>query len=130
MNAPLAELIAAVGTQLALRLVAERGGTRVYIPTDARITDDCPLARIVGAQAAAKLAARWPGLWMTIPRAMAYMRRVRDREIRARIKSETAAALAREFELTERQVYAIAAEGADDAATDTQGKPTAQLGLF
>ncbi len=130
MNAPLAELIAAVGTQLALRLVAERGGQRVYVPTFARLTEDCPLARIVGTGAAEKLAKLWPGEWITIPRAMAYMRRVRDREIRARFKSETAASLAREFELTERQVYAIATQGGDDELLDAQGKPAAQLGLF
>lgn len=130
MNAPLAELIAAVGTQLALRLVAERGGQRVYIPTGGRLNEDCPLSRIVGIGAAAKLARLWPGEWLTVPRAMAYMRRVRDREIRARFKSETAAALAREFELTERQVYAIVAQGSDDDQVDAQGKPKAQLGLF
>lgn len=130
LNAPLAELIAAIGTQLALRLVAERGGTRVYVPTPARLAEDGPLARVIGVEATAKLARLWPGVWLTVPRAMAYMRRMRDREIRARFKSETAAALAREFELTERQVYAIAAQGADDDAFDAQGKPTSQLALF
>ena len=107
MNVPFPDLILATGTQAALRLVAERGGQRVYIPTEERLTDDCPLARIVGADAAARLAKRWPGQWATVPRAMGYIRRLRDKEIRERRSSSTAAALAREFELTERTVYTI-----------------------
>lgn len=129
MNAPLDELIAAIGTHLALRLVSERGGTRVYIPTEARLTEDCPLARIIGVAAAAKLSRLWGGEWLTIPLARAYVRRRRDRDIRARFKTETAAALAREYETSERNIHLIVADGADDA-TDDQGKPAAQLGLF
>lgn len=133
MNAPLDELILAIGTHLALRLVSERGGTRIYIPTVARLKDDCPLARIIGAAAAEKLSQRWAvsdGQWVTIPMARAYMRRRRDREIRARYGAETAAALAREFETSERNIHLILAAGAEDAAFDDQGKPAAQLGLF
>jgi len=130
MNAPLAELIVAIGTHLALRLVSERGGTRIYIPTEARVTEDCPLARIIGAAAARKLARLWPGQWLTIPLARAYVRRQRDREIRARYTNETAAALAREFETSERNILLIVAAGAADDALDDQGKPAAQLALF
>ena len=131
MNAPLAELIAAIGTQLALRLVAERGGQRVYIPTESRLNDDCPLARIVGVTAAARLSKLWAGEWLTIPRAMAYMRRRRDREIRARYPAgETAAALAREFEISERQVYVIVAQADADEAAEAESARAPQLRLF
>lgn len=130
MNAPLDQLIAAIGTHLALRLVSERGGTRIYIPTEARLTEDCPLARIIGVAAAAKLARLWPGEWLTIPLAKAYTRRRRDREIRARYPGETAAALAREFETSERNIHLIVAAGAADDVLDDQGKPAAQLALF
>lgn len=130
MNAPLDELIATIGTHLALRLVSERGGTRIYIPTEARLTEDCPLVRIIGIEAARKLSRLWGGEWLTISLARAYMRRRRDREIRTRFKSETAAALAREFETSERNIHLIVAAGADDDALDDQGKPTAQLALF
>ncbi|MBK5230226.1 MAG: hypothetical protein JJE27_03535 [Thermoleophilia bacterium] len=130
MNAPLDELIAAIGTHPALRLVSERGGTRVYVPTEARLTEDCPLTRIIGVVAAAKLSRMWGGEWIAIPLAKAYARRRRDREIRARLKSETASALAREFETSERNIYIIAAAGAQDDELDDQGKPAAQLGLF
>jgi hypothetical protein len=131
LNAPLDELIAAIGTHLALRLVSERGGTRVYIPTEARLTEDCPLARIIGAAAAAKLSRLWGGEWLTIPLARAYVRRRRDRDIRARYHAdETAAALAREFETSERNIHLIVAAGAVDDALDDQGKPAAQLSLF
>lgn len=130
VNAPLDELIASIGTHLALRLVSERGGTRIYIPTDARLTEHCPLGRIIGVDAAAKISRLWGGEWLTIPLARAYVRRRRDREIRARYKTETAAALAREFETSERNIHLIVAAGAEDDATDDQGKPAAQLALF
>ena len=130
MNAPLDELISAIGTHLALRLVSERGGTRIYIPTEARLTEDCPLGRIIGVVAAGRISRLWGGEWLTIPLARAYMRRRRDREIRTRYTSETAAALAREFETSERNIHLIVAAGADDEAFDDQGKPAAQLGLF
>lgn len=131
MNAPLDQLIAAIGTHLALRLVSERGGQRVYIATLARLTDDCPLVRIVGMVAAAKLAAKWPGEWITIPLAKAYVRRARDREICRRYAAdETAAALAREFETSERNIHLIVVAGAKDEATPEPDKPVAQMGLF
>lgn len=130
MNAPLDELILAIGTHLALRLVSERGGTRIYIPTEARLTEDCPLARIVGLAAAGKLSLRWGGQWIAIPLARAYVRRRRDREIRGRYRAETAAALAREYDLSEHQIYVIVAAGAGDELFDDQDKPAAQLALF
>lgn len=132
MNAPLDQLITAIGTHLALRLVSERGGTRVYIPTAARLTEDCPIERIVGMPAAAKLAAIWPGEWIGVPLAQAYARRARNREICRRYAAhETAAALARAFETTERNIHLIASAGAkDEAAADDPGQPAAQLGLF
>ena len=130
MNAPLDELIAAIGTHLALRLVSERGGTRIYIPTEARLTEGCPLARIIGIAAAAKLSRLGGGEWLTIPLARAYARGRRDREIRTRYKNETAAALAREFETSERNIHLIVAASAADDALDDQGKPASQLGLF
>ena len=131
MNAPLDQLIAAIGTHLALRLVSERGGTRVYVPTLSRLTDDCPLARMVGTPAAAKLAAKWPGEWIGVPLAKAYARRARDREICRRYESdETAAALARAFETSERNIHLIVVAGAQDEAADDHSKPSPQLGLF
>lgn len=131
MNAPLHDLIAAIGIQATLRLVAERGGRRCYIPTPARLTQDCPLVVIIGVCAAAKLAELWPGVWLTIPRAMPYMRRQRDRDIRARYAAgATAAALATEFWLTERQVYGITSQQAALDEQDYEHKNAAQLTLF
>jgi hypothetical protein len=130
VNAPLDELITAIGTHLALRLVSARGGTRIYIPTEARLMEDCPLARIIGMAAAAKLSRRGGGEWIGISLARAYARRLRDREIRARYANETAAALAREFETSERNIHLIVAAAGEDDALDDQGKPAAQLGLF
>ncbi len=133
VNAPLDQLILTIGTRLALRLVEARGGVRVYIPSQERLTSDCPLAQIIGVEAAAKLAAlgkAWGDQWVTIPLARAYVRRQRDREIRARYRTETAAALALEYDLSERQVYAIAAYGVEEDAIGGASESSSQLGLF
>lgn len=129
MNLPVNELIKAIGLKLALDLVRERGGTRVYIPTPTRATEDCPLARIVGLAATRAMAAEWPAMWATIPLARAYMLRQRATDIVTRYPGTTAAALAREYNITERSVLRLVAAGMP-ATPKIEQAPSPQLSLF
>ena len=71
----LAWLVDVIGEDATLRLIEGAGGTRVQIP--AKITSDCPLAVLVGDDAARKMTCafgmarikvplargKWPGAW-------------------------------------------------------------------
>ena len=129
MNLPVGDLINTIGLKLALELVEERGGRRVYIPTPARVTENCPLACIVGLAAALALAAKWPGEWTAIPLAKAYVRRLRARDIVTRYAHTTAAALASEYNITERWVLSIVAAGMPKMP-ELERAASPQLGLF
>lgn len=102
--------------EVALKLVEARAGTAVYVPGE--VDETCTLARLVGLEPARKLSGEYAGAWLTIPRCFERLLLERNTRICARYEANTpASTLAREHNLTERQVRRIVAEGpatADD----------------
>lgn len=60
-----------VGVEAAVRLILERGGTRVYVP--AAPSPDSPLATIVGHEGAIALAGRFGGEYPKVPVARPFL---------------------------------------------------------
>lgn len=75
------------------------------------------------------LAASWGGEWITLALAKDHMRRLRARDIITRYPGTTAAALAREYNITERSVLRILAAGMHKMP-EMERIPSPQLGLF
>lgn len=104
----LRELAELIGLPAVIALAEHWGGIRLYVPLD--IEADHILARRLGLTAARKLSERYAMDTLVIPRACAALRAYRDNQIRARyIAGQSAARLAREFALTERQIFSIVA---------------------
>lgn len=120
----LRELIDVIGITAATALVEHWGGVRVWVPVE--LQPDHPLMLKLGAQAARRLVEHAAGEYLAVPRCVAALRAARDAEIRVRYETETAAALAREYGLTERMIWLIVAAGGDAAAAETGRQP----GLF
>lgn len=108
------QVVELIGLSPTLKLVEHYGGLiALYVPRE--IDPDHHLARNLGLASARKLAGHYGSDYLrNIPRCANGLRRIRDSEIRSRRK-ETAARLALEFGLTERQVWTILSEVDDDA---------------
>lgn len=115
MNAQLEDLVIKLGLPAALRLVERFGGTRIYLPRAEFMNADHPIAQAVGLEAALELCQAWAQERPAIPRAAAFLRNERDRALLKDANDHTVPALARKYELTERQVYYILARGLSSA---------------
>ncbi len=109
----LRDVVELIGLPATLRLVESYGGIiALYVPRD--IDPDHPIAVAIGIAAARKLAARYGADTLrNIPRCVDGLRRIRNAEIRARHPHESAARLALDYSLTERQIWSILAEVRD-----------------
>lgn len=107
MNAPLEELVKTLGLPAALRLVERFGGTRVYLPRPEVVSEEHPLARVVGLEAAQHLCRLWPSDKVMIPMAAQFLREERDRALVRDAQDHTVPQLARKYEIHERSVYRI-----------------------
>ena len=97
-----------IGLPAVIALAEHWGGIRLYIPQD--IEADHIIARRIGLTAARKLSDVYRMETLVVPRACAALRAYRDHQIRARYAAgDSAARLAREFALTERQIFSIVA---------------------
>ncbi len=95
-----------IGLPAALAIVEEWAGTEVYIP--AVMAPDHVIAKRIGFEAAAKLAAKYGRDRLKLPRCVARIRAKRDAEIRMRYGNrETCRSLARHYSLTERHILRI-----------------------
>ena len=113
MNASLPEIVDAIGLPAALELVRAFGGVRIYLPHPDNIAADNPVARVIGVEAARKLSALWPQERPYLPRAIDYLRRQRNQQLRQDYRTISASQVALKYQLTERQVYEIVST--DDA---------------
>ena len=104
----LAELVDAIGFPAALRLVERWGGVRLYVPLEQNLTEEHELVRALGLAAARKLASAHKE-WLEVPRGAAYLRSVRDRIIRESYGGKSVTRLAREFNMTRRNIFYIVA---------------------
>jgi hypothetical protein len=120
VNAKVEELIAILGLPTAIRLAQQFGGRRCYVPYRSHIHEDHPIARVIGHEAARKLAEEWRGLNIGVPKCLAQLRRERDRAIRAEHRAQVPVSkIAEKYGICERTVWQICAVG------DEPGEPTA-----
>ncbi len=106
----LAEIVEAIGFEATLALVERFGGIPIYLPKDAeRIKIDHPLARLLGLDAARRLARARPYELLHVPRATRYLREIRNLALRRDYSEASASAVARKYGLTRRQVFRVAA---------------------
>ncbi len=105
----LQDFVRLIGLHATMILVEHFGGRRLYIP--AQPTPDHTLAQLIGLDKLQALSKVY-GLEapMDIPRAVAALRHLRNLKIRSEYGPKSAAKLAREHGLTERQVYSIVGE--------------------
>lgn len=130
MNAAIHELIRAIGLPLTLKLVERFGGVRIYLPLPEHLDETNPIVKTIGLAPTRKLAELWPQDRPYLPRAVAWVRRERDRELRRDLETMSFSQAALKYHLTERQVYAINAAGGDDAANEVERSSAKQAGLF
>lgn len=96
-----------LGADVAAKLIRRYGGCRFSVPRVPR--DEHPLAELLGAEAAAKLIRRYGGCLIAVPKGT-HSRDFRDRAIRSSYRAgQSAAVLAREWQISERQVWRIVA---------------------
>lgn len=126
VNAPLGQLVELVGLPAALRLVDNFGGVCIYLPHPSRVKRHSDVAQVLGFEAMQKLAAVWPQAHVMVPRGVDYLRRSRDRAIRADLEKMSVREVALKYETTERHVYRVQARAPQEleelaAAGDSQG---------
>lgn len=57
LTGALSQIEAIAGREVALAVAEKVGGTRLYVPSPGRVDPDCAIAQLVGAEAAARIAA-------------------------------------------------------------------------
>ena len=113
----LAELHDAIGLEALLALVEHFGGSRIYVPLESRLHEAHGLVKALG-EPAARALCRARQAEFDVPRAVEYVRALRDAEIRRAYATESADQLARRFKVSRRRILDIV--GADRAGA-TQG---------
>lgn len=95
-----------IGIDNALKLVANCGGTRMFVPK--RITSQHPLANMLGLKTARELSRHFGGESISVVRGDKAIRARRDKEIVTRYAMGARVVdLARFYSLTERRIYTI-----------------------
>ncbi len=103
-----------IGLELTLRIVRAYAGTWVWVPE--RFKPDWALVPLIGHAAAVKLVEKYHGEKLDMPKCEEALRLMRNRLIVESAKTQ--AELAREYNLTERQIRNIQLGATDD---DRQG---------
>jgi Mor family transcriptional regulator len=105
----LQDFVRLIGVTATMGLVRRYGGLRIYIPSPDRVTDDHPMAQIIGVSALKKLAGVYgQESHFQLPKAERALLAVRNAQIAAEYAGEkTARQLAMEHRLTEGQVVRI-----------------------
>jgi len=94
-----------IGLEPTLRLLEVYGGRNVYIPK--KVRENHPIAQVAGPEALEKLAAEFGGLALQFPMAAWAQAKARNRVIRAKRTAASGSELARDFKLSERQIWKI-----------------------
>lgn len=111
-----------IGLEAVLKLMHLYGGQPVYIPS--RYKESHKLAQYLGCDAFKKLWREFGGLSVQIPMGTRAISKARNRMIKAkRQHNSTGAQLARDYKLSQRQVwYILAAIKASDSQTEIEGR--------
>ena len=111
----LADLVKLIGFPATLKLVEHFGGLPLYVPREEHLRAEHGIVAAIGADPARKLARDRGTETLEIPRAAAYLRRVRDQLMREKYETSSASELAREFGMTRRNVfYRVGADNDDE----------------
>ena len=107
----MADVVAAIGASAALSIVRVYAGGQVYVPKLESMTDEHPLARLLGRPLADKLARHiGGGEPLRIPTLRRQLEREREREIVDRMKrGQTVAHIARAYGVSVRHIYDVRA---------------------
>ncbi len=116
-NADLPEIVEslrdAIGWSATITLVDLYGGTLLFVPSEFR--PDHELIQHLGHRTVVRLVEEFAGERIYMPRLTAQVRAQRDAEIRQRYQAGwTARKLAREYGLSDRHVWRILEDNADD----------------
>jgi len=111
----LQELVSIIDIPAAMKIVATRGGTRLYVPVK-HLADNHYLVKLIGREAADNLQEEYGGGEILIPTARKAMRGMRNAEIRAKRPHMSEARLAREYKMSNRNIRIICNER-DEAVT-------------
>lgn len=104
----LREIAEVVGVPAAIKLAEHWPGVRLFVP--ATMTPEHPVALAVGLTAAEELSHRYGGETITMPKADAYRRRLRDAKIVEEYsQGKSGRDLALKYGLHENHVYALIA---------------------
>lgn len=126
MYAPLYDIIKAIGLPAAMKLVENFGGIRLYLPLPEKIDEHNQIAKVIGVDAARKLAESWERgperRRPSIPLARRHLRAIVKSEIQRDRQKLTIPELALKYQTTERNIYRYLGE---EPKNDT-----AQTGLF
>ncbi|MCD6663470.1 MAG: hypothetical protein LT082_08730 [Comamonas sp.] len=116
----LQDFVRLIGLTATLDLVHAYGGLRIYIPTPARVRQDHPIAKLIGADRLAALAEVYGAeAHFPLPKAERALLAVRNaRIVQAYTTHKTARELAAEYQLTERQIERIVAAAGAAAPVD------------
>ncbi|MBL8499573.1 MAG: hypothetical protein JNL77_03150 [Nitrosomonas sp.] len=109
-----------IGIKAVLLLVAKCGGVGLYVPRE--ISADHAIARLIGIDAAEKLASVYGGEELQLPKMLAASIARRNVEIRSEYRTHSQRQLALKYHLTERQIRNIVTGG--------NGEDDSQMGLF
>lgn len=102
----LQEIADVIGREGAMKLTNELGGTRIFVPRKMKVQHK--LATLLGFEQARLLSNHFGGETLTVVRTAHLVRQTRNREIVRRYDSGVGVRqLARENNLTERQIYTI-----------------------
>lgn len=104
----LREMTGLIGLPATMQIVQRHGGTRLWVPALVEtLAPDHKLVKLVGMAAARKLSKQYGCETLEIPKAERALRAIRDKAIREQWPTKSQSQLAREYNLTERQVRTI-----------------------
>ena len=110
----LQDLVALIELSATMKIVSEYGGTTLYIPVR-QLTDNHKLIRVIGRKAAELLQGEYRGEELSIPTAFKAIRAVRNKEICAKRRYMSGSMLAREYNMSERNIRNICKGMEEDA---------------
>jgi len=110
------EILNLVGHESLIRLVRAYGGTHIDFPRHCRFLSSSKVVEALGEEIggadAMRLAGHFAGVRLWVPKCDDAVRLVRNREICAALdRGQPAHKLARQYKLTERQIWSIAKRG-------------------
>lgn len=109
LPASIRELVNLIGLPAVEKLVKRYGGTYVYVPAPENLTEDHPLAELIGLEPARKVAGHCRNGKLKVALGREAMRRARNADIVRKhfVEGWTMRQLALEYDLDERQIHTI-----------------------